>query len=118
MGAERLLPVLMKVMDRGVARTVRVGQAAVSDDGVVLTREPMRLGGLVEEANVSAPALAAARPASRHSRLEDLEWLAQRSRRVLDDPKKERWHADMRVQLAQIEEEMERLKRPARAPAH
>ncbi|HEY0880482.1 MAG TPA: hypothetical protein VGD87_03070 [Archangium sp.] len=42
--------------------------------------------------------------------LAELEQLAQRSRRILEDPKKERWHEDMRKQLEQIEAEMERLK--------
>ena len=42
--------------------------------------------------------------------LADLEWLAERSRRVLEDPKKQKWHEDTRTQLAQIEAEMERLK--------
>ena len=42
--------------------------------------------------------------------LADLEWLAERSRRVLEDPKKQKWHHDTRTQLAQIEAEMERLR--------
>lgn len=41
--------------------------------------------------------------------LADLEWLAERSRKVLDDPRKYRWHADTRTQLAQIEAEIRRL---------
>lgn len=96
---ERVLPVMMKVLDRGVVRSVRVGQAVVSEGEVVLSLEPMHVGAVVETATPQAG-----------SRLSDLEWLAQRSRRILDDPKKTRWHADMRVQLARIEEEMERLR--------
>ena len=42
-------------------------------------------------------------------RLADLELLADRSRKVLEDPKKQKWHADTRAQLAQIEAEMKRL---------
>lgn len=45
--------------------------------------------------------------------LADLEWLAQRSRRILEDPRKQRWHQDTRNQLALIEAEMERLKERA-----
>lgn len=41
--------------------------------------------------------------------LADLEWLAERSRKVLEDPRKYRWHADTRTQLAQIEAEIRRL---------
>ena len=41
--------------------------------------------------------------------LSDLELLAERSRKVLEDPKKQKWHADTRAQLAQIEAEIQRL---------
>lgn len=46
--------------------------------------------------------------------LENLEGLAERSRRVLEDPRKQPWHQDARAQLAQIEAEIERLR--AREP--
>lgn len=42
--------------------------------------------------------------------LADLEWLADRSRKVLGDAKKQKWHADTRVQLTQIEAEIRRLR--------
>jgi hypothetical protein len=41
----------------------------------------------------------------------DLEWLAERSQRILADPKKERWHGALRAQLASILEELNRLQR-------
>jgi hypothetical protein len=49
--------------------------------------------------------------------LTHLEWLAERSRKVLEDPKKQKWHADTRAQLAQIEAEIERLQKRERAAA-
>ncbi len=42
--------------------------------------------------------------------LANLNGLADRSRKVLEDPRKQPWHDDARSQLAQIEEEIERLK--------
>lgn len=48
--------------------------------------------------------------------LADLESLAERSRRILEDPRKQRWHQDTRNQLALIEAEMERLKGRAAHP--
>ena len=42
--------------------------------------------------------------------LANLQGLAERSRKVLQDPRKQPWHDDTRSQLAQIEAEIERLK--------
>jgi len=50
-------------------------------------------------------------------RLQALEWLAQRSRGILEDPRKARWHQDTRKQLEQIEAEIERLRGKAAPPA-
>lgn len=50
------------------------------------------------------------RTATTQKALADLESLAERSRRILEDPRKQRWHQDTRNQLALIEAEMERLK--------
>lgn len=104
---ERIVPVVVKVHEGGRTHTVRVGQAFVTDDEVVLTLEPLTLE--LEK----VPTAVAASPRT-GSQLTDLEWLAQRSRRILDDPRKQRWHDDMRAQLTRIEAEMERLRsRPA-----
>lgn len=46
--------------------------------------------------------------------LVELERLAERSRRVLADPGKAKWHQETREQLASIEAEMARLKQRAR----
>ena len=106
--SERVVPVVVNVLEDGQLRTVRVGQAVVSENQVVLTLEPLRVQLELPVAEAGGPPL----PASAHveSRLVDLEWLAQRSRKLLADPKKARWHDDTRVQLAQIEAEVERLR--------
>lgn len=103
MPGERVVPVVVKVTEGSKVVKVRVGHALIGADEVVLSLEPMSLQ------------LSAADPVSvggtgTGGRLADLEWLAQRSRRILDDPHKARWHADTRSQLAMIEAEMERLR--------
>ena len=108
MGTERVVPVVVKVHDGGQVHSVRVGQALVTEEEVVLSLEPMSLQ--LEE----APEVAVAtKPGQSVNRLADLEWLAQRSRRLLEDPRKQRWHADTRAQLAMIEAEMDRLRQRA-----
>ena len=99
MATERVVPVVVKAHD---GTRVRVGQAFVTDDEVVLSLEPM---SLQLEDEVAAP-----KSASSGHRLADLEWLAQRSRKLLEDPRKQRWHADTRAQLTMIEAEMDRLR--------
>jgi len=101
MGTERVVPVVVKVNEGGRVRSVKVGQAFVTDEEVVLSLEPMTLE-LEPESK---------RPVTQQqtSQLMSLEWMAERSRKILADPRKERWHADMRVQLARIEAEMQRL---------
>ncbi|MFZ5446396.1 MAG: hypothetical protein ACOZQL_40790 [Myxococcota bacterium] len=128
--AERVVPVVVKVHEAGRVRTVRVGQAFVTESEVVLSLEPMTLqletGGVGDEAKTEAKDVKVeevagvkggsgpdahtegGRPPG--SQLADLEWLAQRSRKILADPRKERWHEDMRLQLSRIEAEMERLR--------
>lgn len=46
----------------------------------------------------------------------ELEKLAERSRRVLEDPHKARWHEETRAQLASIEAELARLKQRLKQP--
>lgn len=106
MVAERVVPVVVKVQLPGSSRVhaVRVGQAHIGPDEVVLSLEPLAVQ-LAE--GTSSTTVHQARG------LADLEWMAQRSRRILEDPKKERWHADMRRQLELIEAEMTRLKSAA-----
>ncbi len=106
MAAERVVPVVVKVHDGGRTHTVRVGQAFVTDDEVVLSLEPMTLQ--LER----LPSTTEAAPVAGRSgnQLVDLEWLAQRSRRILADPRKQRWHGDMRAQLSRIEAEIARLR--------
>lgn len=109
---ERVVPVVMKLHEGGRVRTVRVGQAFVTEHEVVLSLEPMTLQhGAPLEAEAEPDVATGGRSGNQ---LTDLEWLAQRSRRILADPRKQRWHDDMRAQLSRIEAEMERLK--ARSP--
>lgn len=121
MAAERVVPVVMKVSDQGFVRTVKIGQAFITDDEVVLSLEPMSLQLTPPPAVVAAPPVSSSFSSTptpvpgSHSQLGDLEWLAQRSRRILADPRKQRWHDDMRMQLQRIEEEMRRLQ--TRAPS-
>lgn len=62
-------------------------------------------------AELSAPVVKGRdRTTTTEKALADLESLAERSRRILEDPRKQRWHQDTRNQLALIEAEMERLK--------
>lgn len=105
MVTERVVPVVVKVHDGSRVHSVRVGQALVTAEEVVLSLEPMSLQ--LEE--VLAPKSAG----QSGNRLADLEWLAQRSRRLLEDSRKQRWHADTRAQLALIEAEMGRLRQRA-----
>jgi hypothetical protein len=116
MSTERLLPVVITVYEGGRARRVRIGQAVVSEQEVVLSLEslvvpldqpPLQTSALQPAGADDAP-LASTPQTER--RLLDLEWLAQRSRRILVDPKKARWHEDMRLQLEKIDAEMERLR--------
>ncbi len=120
MGTERLLPVVITVYEGGRARRVRIGQAVVSEHEVVLSLESLVVP--LDQPPLQTSALEADEPGDAASgwapqterRLLDLEWLAQRSRRILVDPKKARWHEDMRAQLEKIDAEMERLRhRPA-----
>lgn len=113
MADEKLLPVMVRLMEDGRARTVQVGQAFVSEDEVVLSLEPfsLKLTGPAPRAEPQSGYQPSPTPAPRPAtRLGDLEWLAQRSRQVLADPKKQRWHADARAQLADIEAELDRLR--------
>jgi hypothetical protein len=92
----------VRVVEGGEARLVPIGHALVSDREVVVSLEPLRVP-------LDAPSMAnltSVPPAS--GPLQDLERLAQRSRRVLADPRKARWHADARAQLASIEAELAR----------
>lgn len=103
MSVERVVPVVVKVQDGGKQRTVRVGQAHITDDEVVLSLESLslQLTPAVESSHAQG------------NRLQDLEWLAQRSRGVLEDPRKARWHTDTRAQLLLIEAEIDRLRERA-----
>ena len=103
MSVERVVPVVVKVQDGGKLRTVRVGQAHITDNEVVLSLESLSLQ-LTPEVE-SSPALG--------NRVQDLEWLAQRSHKILEDPRKARWHKDTRAQLSLIEAEIERLRERA-----
>ena len=42
-------------------------------------------------------------------RLADLEYLAARARKTLDDPRRQKWHDEAREQLIQIEAEIDRV---------
>lgn len=97
MAGERLLPVVVKEPD---GTTVRVGEAVVGADEVVLTLD----------AKLQLSPRDAKRSATQARGLADLELMAERSRRVLEDPSKRRWHADMQRQLTDIEAEMARLR--------
>lgn len=112
MARDRLVPLVIRLVEDGQPRRVQVGQAFVTDDEVVLSLEPLSFaleaGATTERPQGEvAPLPASPRPGGR---LGDLEWLAQRSRRVLADPRKRRWHGDVRAQLAEIEAELVRLK--------
>lgn len=103
MSMERVVPVVVKVQDGGKVRTVRVGQAHITDGEVVLSLEPisLQLSPAAESKNTQG------------NRVADLEWLAQRSRGILGDPRKQRWHQDTRAQLLLIEAELDRLRERA-----
>ena len=111
MPRDRLVPLVVRLMEDGQPRRVQVGQAFVTDTEVVLSLEPLSFAleaAVTTDAEQDvAPQPSAPRPGSR---VGDLEWLAQRSRRVLADPRKRRWHGDVRAQLAEIEAELIRLK--------
>ncbi len=107
MSVERVVPVVVKVQDGDKVRAVRVGQAHITEGEVVLSLEPLELQ--------LTPAVDTRQGAG--NRVADLEWLAQRSRGILEDPRKARWHKDTRAQLALIEAEIERLRGKPAAPA-
>ncbi|MBL8920255.1 MAG: hypothetical protein JNJ54_15420 [Myxococcaceae bacterium] len=111
MSDERLVPVFVRLYEHGKERSVPVGQAFVSSTEVVLSLEPIVLS-LAEAARAETgegqPLAAGVGPP--RGRIADLERLAHRSRKVLADPRKSRWHGDVRAQLAEIEAELVRLR--------
>lgn len=115
------MPVVVHVDEPGGRRAVRVGQALVTGSEVVLSLDALSLQLELPEHATPIAAPEARTPASTvhvERRLSELEWLAQRSRRILADPKKVRWHEDSRQQLRQIEVEMDQLRSRVSAAPH
>lgn len=123
----KLVPVVVRLN----GHSVELGHAVLSGDGerafleleaaharqVLRQLTPMPTSDLNPPRSLQRPT--PVRPLPRPSRafqapttercVADLEWLAERSQRGLADPKKARWHATLRAQLASILEELNRL---------
>jgi hypothetical protein len=104
----RTLPVYVSLSrEDGSVAQVQVGHAIQSDEGIVLHLHRLTLGA-------SAPAVLPVgdRPSladpTASTTIDELEYLAERSRRVLADPKKARWHAEQRALLGEIVAELDR----------
>ncbi|MFO0598399.1 MAG: hypothetical protein U0228_24045 [Myxococcaceae bacterium] len=106
----KLVPVVLRVG----GQTIELGRAVLGDEAerAWLELEPESLRQALRRVSAPEDHLRSARF------VKDLERMAERSRRVLEDPKKEKWHQQMRDQLASILEELERLQRTERGGHH
>lgn len=102
------LPVTVAVRRAdGSVERVRVGTAYEGTDGFTLQMHELVIGE--GEARADSQPLGVPRASGGVGvGVEDLEFFAGRSRRVLADPSKARWHADERARLAAIEKEIAR----------
>src|SRR5690349_6164348 len=112
MGAE--LPVVIEVArPDGSQEMVQVGTARRDGAFFVLDLGSLRISSLeAPVASVAAPTPPQQRttPVHHGGTLEDLEYIAARARRTLADTSKERWHAQERDLLEQVERELLRWK--------
>lgn len=111
----KLVPVVVRLN----GHTVELGQAVMGEDErrAWLELEPQRVRQVLRELTPQERGLPPRpRPVAHTFQgpttercVADLEWLAERSQRGLADPKKAKWHATLRAQLASILEELNRL---------
>ncbi|MBX5480642.1 MAG: hypothetical protein IRZ16_02160 [Myxococcaceae bacterium] len=114
-GDPEALPVFAAVTrPDGSVEHVRVGQAIRIGDRFELSFAPLSIGAPPPVRTKAAPLATDAHPEpSRPMPAGDdpvagLEFLADRARRVLADPKKAKWHDEQRVLLQAIEAELAR----------
>ena len=105
----RLAVTIPVARDDGTVEEVRIGYAIKTGERFILHLDPLSLGIAPPAARLSsaeAIGFGGLRPSG--STVEELENLAARSRKVLADPKKSRWHQDERLLLAEIMAELDR----------
>ena len=95
----------------GSQSLVRVGTARRDGATLVLDLGALRLSPFEPP---TAPGLSA--PVA-GGNLEDLEYIAARARRTLNDASKSRWHQQERVLLRQVEDELARFRDSKKEPA-
>lgn len=110
MSSEPRLAVTIPVArDDGTVEEVRIGYAIKSGERFILQLDPLTVGAATAVTRVTPLETAAPSGLKQGgSTLEELEHLAERSRRVLADPKRSRWHEDERQLLAEIMAELGR----------
>lgn len=114
MGAE--LPVVVEVKQPdGSQEFVRVGTARRDGAWFVLDLGALRISPL--ELTPESAATPPPPAPSQGGNVEDLEYIAARARRTLNDASKARWHAQERVLLQQVEVELARWRGPEKKPA-
>lgn len=97
------LPVVVEVArPDGSQELVRIGTARREGTHFVLDLGALRIEGPSHAPEPLQP--------TQGGTLEDLEYIAARARRTLDDASKSRWHAQERDLLDQVEREMSRLR--------
>jgi len=123
MDAERLQVFVRIPLPDGTERLQRIGTASRDEKEVVVTLEGLSLEPnpeppppppphfpVVPHPLAPAPVESTAAAQASVKRLLALEQLAERSRKVLSDEKKLKWHHDVRTQLELIELEISRLR--------
>ena len=108
------LPVVVEVeQPDGSQGFVRVGTARRDGAYFVLDLGALRISPLELPATVTQVPLPAR---SQGGTVEDLEYIAARARRTLNDVSKARWHSQERVLLQQVEQELERWREEKKEP--
>ncbi len=110
------LPVLVEIeQPDGSHGFVRVGTARRDGAHFVLDLKALRISPV--DAPVEPVPLAAPAPPAQGGTVEDLEYIAARARRTLNDPSKARWHQQERALLEQVELELLRCREGRKDPS-
>jgi hypothetical protein len=108
------LPVMVEVeQPDGSQGFVRVGTARRDGAYFVLDLGALKISPL----ELPVQATQVPMPAPTGGTVEDLEYIAARARRTLNDGSKARWHQQERALLNQVEEELTRLRELKKEPA-
>jgi hypothetical protein len=113
------LPVVVEVeRPDGSQEFVQVGTARRDGAFFVLDLSTLRISPLESQPAPSAgpPPKVEAPPPAQGGTIEDLEYIAARARRTLADKSKERWHAQERSLLEQVERELLRWRAAGQKP--